>query len=166
MKLSAILNYWWRILEERSMPWKQRCKVQNTVAGVTTPRGLPSYALHCPLWKKGGSINKVTTTQFFSSRVWTSFCWAATVNVCINTFLIRHVQSDARPIHLHPCVCLGCDGNKCVGGINTRICLKLAGEQFVPNGNVFAGKKKQLSQSGLNTPVMWRGVACFYLRIE
>lgn len=40
--------------------------------------------------------------------------------------------------------------------------LKLAGEQFVPNGNVFTGEESNFK----NTPVMWRGVSCFYLRIE
>lgn len=59
----------------------------------------------------------------------------------INTFLIRHGWSEVRPVHLHPFICLCSNGNKCVGGINTSIFLKLAGEQFVPNSNVFTGKK-------------------------
>lgn len=75
------------------------------------------------------------------SPICTSFCWAFTVTVSINTFLIRHGVTEVRPIHLHPFICLCSNGNKCVSGINTCIFLKLASEQFVPNGNVFTGKK-------------------------
>lgn len=80
------------------------------------------------------------------SPICTSFCWTLTVTLSINTFPIRRGWSEVRPIHLHPFICLCSNGNKCVGGINRCIFLKLTSEQFVPNGNVFTGKESHFQR--------------------
>lgn len=73
-------------------------------------------------WLKEAALKKESFLVFLSP-ICTSFCWTFTVTVSINTFL-----------HLHPFICLGSNGNKCVGGINRCIFLKRTNEQFVPNG--------------------------------
>lgn len=120
------------------------------------------------LWLNGGSFKKVKNCDcsvLFSSFC-TSICWASTVTVSINTFLIRHGWSEVRPIHLHPFICLCCDGNKYVGGINTCIFLNLASEQFVPTGNVFTGEESNFQRPDWILQLCGGESLCFYLRIK
>lgn len=101
--------------------WRKRkilLPIQCSCAGYACMHNIFQQGTGCTAWLREAAWKK---ENFLVSPICTSFCWTFTVSMSINTFL-----------HPHPFICLCSNGNKCVGGINQYIFLKLTNEQFVP----------------------------------